>query len=234
MSLRLGGGGEVARDKYLKKKEGTSIKKNRSSQKKKKIKLKECFPPADLIKNLRTLQVHPFKLWCRSRQLAGCHEVGFQFSNYRELPRTAQSGFLGVAALCWPSQCQREALLLLYLDLLLLSLFLLMFTIHPVWAVFAFLPNHVFPSLIIHLLHASFPEQCHLAQLLWRVRTSMVSRPCSSGRTRTLILLTLLWTVCTTLTEVVNCTLKPPSGLSNTFSLYHYQWLINAQDLSSS
>lgn len=36
MSLRLGGGGEVARDKYLKKKEGTSIKKNRSSQKKKK------------------------------------------------------------------------------------------------------------------------------------------------------------------------------------------------------
>lgn len=94
MSLRLGGG-EVARDKYVKKKEGKSIKKNRSSQKKKKIKLKECFPPADLIKNLRTFQVHPFKLWFRSRQLAGCHEAGFQFSNYRELPRTVQSGLSG-------------------------------------------------------------------------------------------------------------------------------------------
>lgn len=35
MSLRLGGGGEVARGKYVTKKEGKSIKKNRSSQKKK-------------------------------------------------------------------------------------------------------------------------------------------------------------------------------------------------------
>lgn len=94
MSLRLGGGGEVARGKYVTKKEGKSIKKNRSSQKKKN-QLKECFPPADLIKNLRTLHVHPFKLWFRSRQLAGCHEAGLWFSNYRELPGTAQSGLSG-------------------------------------------------------------------------------------------------------------------------------------------
>lgn len=191
--------------------------------KKKKIKLKECFPPADLIKNLRTLQVHPFKLWFRSRQLAGCHEPGFRFSNYRELPRTAQSGLSGGGSSVLALTVSKGGTPLLSGSAPPISVLTYVYHSSSLGHI-CFSAKPCLPFLNNSPSPCKLPWAVHLAQLVWRVRTSTVRRPCSSGRTRTLILLTLLWTICTTLsylemTVVVSCTFKPPSGHSNTLSL---------------